>query len=93
MHQYLLAILLLLTAAVATVWIAGRFRVPAILAYLAVGIGLGPHGARVLTGGDEIDTIAEFGVVFLMFSIGLEFRRVLFRSAWANGNPVPGSRG
>jgi CPA2 family monovalent cation:H+ antiporter-2 len=73
MHQYLLAILLLLTAAVATVWIAGRFRVPAILAYLAVGIGLGPHGARVLTGGDEIDTIAEFGVVFLMFSIGLEF--------------------
>ncbi|MDP2810236.1 MAG: monovalent cation:proton antiporter-2 (CPA2) family protein, partial [Rhodocyclaceae bacterium] len=73
MHQNLLALLLLLTVAVGAVSVARRFRVPAMLAYLVVGIVLGPHGARVLAESSEVETFAEFGVVFLMFSIGLEF--------------------
>ena len=73
MHQNLLALLLLLTAAVVAVSLARRFKLPAILAYLAVGIALGPHGAHVLTESAQVEGFAEFGVVFLMFSIGLEF--------------------
>ncbi|WIM05362.1 MAG: cation:proton antiporter [Candidatus Nitricoxidivorans perseverans] len=73
MYQNLFALLLLLTVAVGAVSIARRSRVPAMLAYLVVGIVLGPHGARVLAESREVDTFAEFGVVFLMFSIGLEF--------------------
>jgi len=74
MHSALLSLLLVLSVAVVGVWLARRFRLPSILAYLAAGIALGPHGARVLAGGDHsVDTFAEFGVVFLMFSIGLEF--------------------
>jgi len=73
MHDNLLALLLLLTAAVAAVALAHRFRLPAILAYLAVGIALGPHGAAVLAESAQAARFAEFGVVFLMFSIGLEF--------------------
>jgi CPA2 family monovalent cation:H+ antiporter-2 len=73
MHENLFALLLLLTAAVTAVALARRFRLPAILAYLAVGIALGPHGARVLAESAQVDSFAEFGVVFLMFSIGLEF--------------------
>jgi len=73
MHDNLLALLLLLTAAVIAVALAHRFRLPAILAYLAIGIGLGPHGMAVLAESEQVATFAEFGVVFLMFSIGLEF--------------------
>ena len=73
MHQSLLALLLLLTAAVGAVSLARRFRLPSILAYLAIGIALGPDGAHVLTESRQVTAFAEFGVVFLMFSIGLEF--------------------
>ncbi len=74
MHSsQLLSVLLLLTAAVGAVTIARRFKLPSMLAYLAIGMVLGPHGAALVAGGSDVDSIAEFGVVFLMFSIGLEF--------------------
>jgi CPA2 family monovalent cation:H+ antiporter-2 len=72
-HSNLLSILLLLSAAVVAVAIARRFRLPSMLAYLAIGIALGPHGLAVLTETAEVQGFAEFGIVFLMFSIGLEF--------------------
>jgi CPA2 family monovalent cation:H+ antiporter-2 len=73
MYQNLFVILLLLTAAVGTVALARRLRMPGMLAYLAVGMALGPYGLRALEESHEVEAIAEFGVVFLMFSIGLEF--------------------
>ena len=72
-HSNLLSILLLLSAAVVTVALARRFKLPSMLAYLTIGIALGPHGLALLTESAEVDGFAEFGVVFLMFSIGLEF--------------------
>ncbi len=73
MHASLLTLLVLLSAAVVGVFVTRRFRLPSILAYLAIGISLGPYGAHVLAEDQAVDTFAEFGVVFLMFSIGLEF--------------------
>ncbi|MDP1612058.1 MAG: cation:proton antiporter [Sulfuritalea sp.] len=73
MNQHLLVILLLLTAAVGAVAVARRYKVPSMLAYLVVGIALGPHGLARLTESAEVTGFAEFGIVFLMFSIGLEF--------------------
>ena len=73
MHSNLLTILLLLTAAVGGVAVARRFKLPSMLAYLMIGIALGPHGLARLAGSAEVDSFAEFGIVFLMFSIGLEF--------------------
>jgi CPA2 family monovalent cation:H+ antiporter-2 len=73
MYQNLFALLLLLSAAVGALAIARRFKLPAMLAYLAVGMLLGPHGLRAMEESHEVEAIAEFGVVFLMFSIGLEF--------------------
>jgi CPA2 family monovalent cation:H+ antiporter-2 len=72
-HHNLLTVLLLLTAAVAAVSLARYLKLPSILAYLAIGIALGPHGFALLQENQAVDEIAEFGVVFLMFSIGLEF--------------------
>jgi CPA2 family monovalent cation:H+ antiporter-2 len=73
MFKELLLILFLLSAAVGGVALARRFGMPTMLAYLIIGIVLGPHGAAMLEESDEVHQLAEFGVVFLMFSIGLEF--------------------
>jgi CPA2 family monovalent cation:H+ antiporter-2 len=73
MNSPLLSLLLLLSAAVGAVAVSRRFKLPSILAYLAIGMALGPFGLAMLKENHEVDVFAEFGVVFLMFSIGLEF--------------------
>src|ERR1700741_1494854 len=69
----LLPVLVLLAASVLAVAACRRLRVPAIIAYLVTGLALGPHALGVVSEGEEINRLAELGVVFLMFSIGLEF--------------------
>src|SRR4051812_12597126 len=65
--------LLLLTAAVLGVVAFRMLQLPPMLGYLAVGILIGPHSLGMVQDNATMHTLAEFGVVFLMFSIGLEF--------------------
>lgn len=69
----LLTLLLVLTAAVLGLLVARRLQAPSMLAYLCIGIALGPHGLALLQKSEQVSHLAEFGIVFLMFSIGLEF--------------------
>jgi CPA2 family monovalent cation:H+ antiporter-2 len=73
MPATLQTILVLLAAAVVVVVVCRVVRLPAILGYLIVGLVVGPHALGAVP--DDADTryLAEFGIVFLMFSIGLEF--------------------
>lgn len=80
MHSTLLVILVLLSASVASVGLARRFRLPSLLAYLALGITIGPHGLKLLAESEEVSTLAELGIAFLMFSIGLEFSLARLKS-------------
>jgi len=66
-------VLLLLAAAVVVVVIFRILKLPALLGYLLVGVIIGPHSIGFITDNEETRYLAEFGVVFLMFSIGLEF--------------------
>ncbi len=66
-------LLILLFAAVLLVATFRHLGLPVILAYLIAGVLLGPHGLAVITGQSIMQTIAELGIVFLMFSLGLEF--------------------
>lgn len=66
-------ILLLLAAAVLAVVACRSLGLPPILGYLLVGALAGPHALGVLPDTDSAHRLAEFGVVFLMFTIGLEF--------------------
>jgi len=50
-----------------------RFNLPPVLGYLAVGSVIGPHALNLMSDIHTAEYLAEFGVVFLMFSIGLEF--------------------
>src|SRR5438132_938632 len=66
-------VLLLLAMAVLMVVVFRSFSLPPILGYLLVGVIIGPHALNLLPDPVSAGHLAEFGVVFLMFSIGLEF--------------------
>ncbi len=66
-------VLLLLAAAVLVVTLFRRLGLPPILGYLLVGVVIGPHALNFIKDVSGAEHLAEFGVVFLMFSIGLEF--------------------
>jgi CPA2 family monovalent cation:H+ antiporter-2 len=66
-------VLILLASGVIAVVICRSLRLPAMIGYLVTGLALGPHALGLISDREEMRHIAEFGVVFLMFSIGLEF--------------------
>ncbi|MBK8175870.1 MAG: cation:proton antiporter [Rhodospirillales bacterium] len=63
-----------LTAAVIAVPIARRLGLGAILGYLAAGAAIGPQGFAFVSDVDSVFHFAEFGVVLLLFIIGLELQ-------------------
>lgn len=73
MFDSLTSVLLLLTSSVLAVALFRALRMPALLAYFAVGVLFGPYALNLLPDTESGRHIAEFGIVFLMFSIGLEF--------------------
>lgn len=71
--ENLTQILLLLGVAIAVVVVFQRLHVPTSLGYLLVGFILGPHTLGPTVSVPAFDAIAEFGVVFLLFTIGLNY--------------------
>ena len=65
--------LVLLVAAVAGVVVCRLARLPPMLGYLVVGVALGPSAIAIASDAAGVGYLAEFGIVFLMFVIGLEF--------------------
>lgn len=72
-HSSLNDALTLLVLSVIVVWIFKRIKLSAILGYLLVGTLVGPHALGWLPEDGSIQILAEIGVVFLLFMIGLEF--------------------
>ena len=65
--------LLYLLAAVLGVVACRLLRLPPMMGYLAAGILIGPHALALALNSEGVRHLGEFGVVFLMFAIGLEF--------------------
>jgi len=72
--HYLIDILALLLATVIIVPTFHALRLGAILGYLTAGAILGPWGLGVITEVEEIRHLAEFGVIFLLFVLGIELK-------------------
>ncbi len=86
MHDALPITLILLASSVGVVLLFRTLHLPAILGYLIVGVAVGPSALGLVPANEDTRYFAEFGVVFLMFSVGLEFslpqlvsmRRIVF---------------
>ncbi len=72
--QYLMDILALLLATVTVVPVFHAIRLGAILGYLTAGIILGPWALGIITEIEETRHLAEFGVIFLLFILGIELK-------------------
>ena len=66
-------VLIFLASAVCVVALSRLLHLPPLLGYLIAGVAIGPHALGWIPESREGRYLAEFGVVFLMFSIGLEF--------------------
>ncbi len=58
---------------IAVILLFSRMRVPSIIGFLLTGILAGPSGLKIICTSDQVDLFAEFGVVLLLFTIGIEF--------------------
>ena len=78
MNSFLLTAFIYLTAAVIAVPVAKRFGLGSVLGYLLAGVIIGPNVlALVGSHGSGVQSVAEFGVVMMLFIIGLELRPAL----------------
>jgi CPA2 family monovalent cation:H+ antiporter-2 len=66
-------ILILLAGSIAVLTLVRRFALPPILGYLVVGMILGPNALGLASDAEAVQLLAEIGVVFLVFTLGLEF--------------------
>ena len=82
MHtQNLTALALVLAAAVALGFAMSRLRLPAAAGFILVGVALGPSGLGLIDTSDSIETLADLGVLMLLFIIGMEMRLQSFRKS------------
>ncbi|MGD9494964.1 MAG: cation:proton antiporter [Armatimonadota bacterium] len=58
---------------VVTVYACRLLRVPGIVGFLVAGAAAGPHGLRLITSVEQVETLAGIGIIALLFTIGLEF--------------------
>ena len=75
---------LVLTYAIALVFILvlGRLRVPPIVAFIVAGAVAGPAGIGIVRTQDDVEMLAEMGIVLLLFTVGLEFSLTEIRRIW-----------
>ena len=71
--DFLSQILILLAGSLLVLSLVRRFRLPPILGYLVVGMLLGPNAFGLVPNDATVRLLAEIGIVFLVFTLGLEF--------------------
>jgi monovalent cation:H+ antiporter-2, CPA2 family len=76
----LLTVLILIAATVFTLATFRRLNIPPVSGYVLVGAFLGPAALAVVPDIDQVRLLAEFGVAFLLFTLGLEFSVPRLRS-------------
>lgn len=71
-HSFLINAFIVLAAACIIMPLASRFKLGSVLGYLIIGVLIGPFGFKVIGNAEEIMHFAEFGVIMMLFLIGME---------------------
>ena len=72
-HTFIIDLTTVLGASALGGFITNRLRQPVLLGYLACGLIIGPFGLGQISQIEEIKSLAEIGVAFLLFALGVEF--------------------
>ncbi|MEE9232419.1 MAG: cation:proton antiporter [Nitrospirales bacterium] len=82
-------VLIIFSISVGVVFVFQKLRIPAIAGFLFAGTLVGPHGLNLISDQDQVETLAEIGVVLLLFTVGLETSlsrmRASRRLLWVGG--------
>lgn len=90
MEQFLIQLLIFLIAAVIAVPFARRFKLGSVLGFLVAGIAIGPFGFSLIGDIEAVMHFTEFGVVMMLFLVGLELKPSLL---WQMRTPILGMGG
>ncbi|MDH5720348.1 MAG: cation:proton antiporter [Spirochaetia bacterium] len=66
-------IVIIFALSVGVLLLCHKLKIPAIVGYLATGIIAGPYGLAIISEVNQVDVLAEIGIVLLLFAIGIEF--------------------
>ena len=77
-HAFLKDLVIIFACSALVIYALYKVRVPSIVGFIAAGIIIGPHGLGLIGNIGEIETLAEIGVVLLLFVIGIEFSMAEF---------------
>lgn len=90
MEQFLIQLFIFLTAAAIAVPIAKKLGLGSVLGYLIAGIVIGPYGLSLISHVEDVMHFTEFGVVMMLFLVGLELKPSLL---WNMRTPILGMGG
>jgi len=66
-------IFVILTLSIAILFVCHRLHIPTVVGFLLTGMLAGPHGFGLIRAVEQVEHLAEIGVVLLLFTIGMEF--------------------
>jgi CPA2 family monovalent cation:H+ antiporter-2 len=81
-HSLLADLVITYAIALGLVVVLARARVPAIVAFILAGVVAGPHVTRLISTPEEVEQLAEIGIVLLLFTVGLDFSLAAVRQIW-----------
>src|SRR3954469_18109562 len=90
MSSGLYQVFIYLLAAIVAVPLAKRLGLGSVIGSLLAGAVIGPYALRLVEGGGDVMHFAEFGVIMMLFVIGLELRPALL---WQLRRPILGLGG
>jgi CPA2 family monovalent cation:H+ antiporter-2 len=89
--QLLNDVIVIFLISIVAIFVGHRLRVPEVVGFLVTGVVAGPHGLRLVQEVEQIEFLAEVGVVLLLFAIGMEFsfeRLFRIRKSTLVGGPL-----
>jgi CPA2 family monovalent cation:H+ antiporter-2 len=73
------SIVVIFGLSVVVIYLFNLLRIPAVVGFILTGLLVGPHGLSLISAVDQVEVLAEIGIILLLFTIGLEFS---FRNLW-----------
>lgn len=71
--EFLKSLVIIFGVSAIVVFVIGRINIPSVVGFLMAGVIRGPHGFSFIGDVNNVELLAEIGVILLMFTIGLEF--------------------